>query len=128
MKFEKVLGRDNPADFYTKYLDEKTNLHHTIALAYRFITGRADEAPQLHRISQSRDDYDYATIVEACEWVNSIVQETKQAWGRPQRVNNNNRGDIWLRKESERIRQEQQDVNEPFTEVARDLGLLVLQG
>ena len=26
LKFEKVLGRDNPADLYTKYLDEKTNI------------------------------------------------------------------------------------------------------
>ena len=29
LKFAKVLGANNPADLFTKYLDEKTNLHHT---------------------------------------------------------------------------------------------------
>ena len=74
LKLEKVLGRDNPADLYTKYLDEKTDLHHTSALAYRFTSGRADEAPQLHQLRQSMDDYDYGASVDACEWVIEVIQ------------------------------------------------------
>lgn len=59
LKFKKVLGRDNPADLYTKFLDERTSLHHTTTLACRSPGGRAEEAPQLHVMSRSRDDYPY---------------------------------------------------------------------
>ena len=127
-KFEKVLGRDNPADFYTKYFDEKTNLHHTTTLAYRFTTGRAEEAPQLHKLSQSRDDYEYGPNDEACEWVNGIMQAVQQVWSRRRRANNNNRGEIWICHESQRIRHKQQEVAERLRAVADDLGQLVLQG
>lgn len=54
LKFHKILGKDNPADLYTKYLDERTNQHHTNNLAYKFRDGRAQEAPKLHFISRSK--------------------------------------------------------------------------
>lgn len=82
LNFKKVLGRDNPADLYTKYLDEKTSIHHTSALAYRFIEGRADETPHLHKLSQSKDEYEYGASEEMCEWVNDVIQYINQAWDR----------------------------------------------
>ena len=69
LKFKKVLGRDNPADLHTKYLDEKICLHHTTALTYRFIEGRAEDAQQLHELSQSRDECEYGSSGRMCEWV-----------------------------------------------------------
>ena len=62
LKFKKVLGRDNLADLYTKYLDEKTCGHHLDTLAYRFTKGRAEEAPQLHGLSQSNDLFMYGQV------------------------------------------------------------------
>ena len=54
MKFHKILGKDDPADLYTNYLDEKTNHYHTNNLAPKFRDGRAQEAPKLHAISHSK--------------------------------------------------------------------------
>ena len=54
LKFEKVLGKENPADLFTKHLDERTKDLHTKTLGYQYTTGRATEAPRLHMISQAR--------------------------------------------------------------------------
>ena len=51
--FGKVLGKVNPADLYTKYLDEKTSNHHIRKLESKFQDGRAKEAPQLHTVCRS---------------------------------------------------------------------------
>ena len=48
LSFHTVLGKMNPADLYTKYLDEATITKHIDTLAYEFTTGRAKEAPKLH--------------------------------------------------------------------------------
>lgn len=48
LSFNKVLGKANPADLYTKHFDESTTVRHTEALAHNFTTGRATEAPKLH--------------------------------------------------------------------------------
>ena len=48
LSFHKVLGKVNPADLYTKYMDEATTSKHTKALAHEFAAGRAEEAPKLH--------------------------------------------------------------------------------
>ena len=47
LRFQKVLGK-NPADLFTKYLDQQTSEGHTDTMRYKFITGRAKEAPKLH--------------------------------------------------------------------------------
>ena len=52
-KFGKVLGTNNPADLFTKYLDEKTCTHHTTNLGYHETQGRPEDASQLHVISIS---------------------------------------------------------------------------
>ena len=57
LKFGKVLGTNNPADLFTKYLAEKTCLHHTRNFGYHVTHGRAEDALQLHTISISLDDY-----------------------------------------------------------------------
>lgn len=51
LTFKKVLGKDDPADLY-----ENTSGHHIETLAYRFRDGRAEEAPQLHVLRQSRHE------------------------------------------------------------------------
>ena len=48
LSFNKVLGKNNLADLFTKYPDEATIVRHTEALAYKFTIGRASEAPKLH--------------------------------------------------------------------------------
>ena len=53
LKFNKILGKNNPADLFTKHLDERTNHTHTKALGYKFTAGRAEEAPKLHIISKA---------------------------------------------------------------------------
>ena len=64
LSFNKVLGEVNPADLYTKYLDEATTLRHTEALAYSFTTGRAAEAPKLHLLE--------ALMYDVCETVLAV--------------------------------------------------------
>ena len=47
-KYFKALGKDNPADLFTKYLDKEVCQHHAKTLQFHFIHGRAEEAPKLH--------------------------------------------------------------------------------
>ena len=53
LRFHKVLGKDNPADLFTKHLDQSTSENHIGTLQYRFATGRAEEAPKLHGVWRS---------------------------------------------------------------------------
>ena len=73
LTFHKVLGKDNPADLYTKYLDNQIANHHLSKLAYQTASGRAAEAPKLHLISRSLEDL-YGINVSTCDWVNTIVE------------------------------------------------------
>ena len=57
LKFGKVLGTNNPADLFTKYFDEKTNNHHTDNLGYHVVGGRSSDAPNLHNVGISMDEY-----------------------------------------------------------------------
>ena len=72
MKFSKILGTNNLADLFTKYLDEKVNKKHTIALAVHFRDGRAAEAPQLHEISQSLDEHFNGGNIGQWEWLQAV--------------------------------------------------------
>ena len=47
LKFQKVLGKHNPADLLTKHLDQATSEGHTETLNYKFNIGRAREAPKI---------------------------------------------------------------------------------
>ena len=53
LKFSKVLGKNNPADLYTKYLDIHATKTHIGALNYRTAEGRGEEAPTFHLFSKS---------------------------------------------------------------------------
>ena len=57
LKFSKVLGTNNPADLYTKHLDVKTLDKHVRTLNYYNAKGRAEEAPELHVMSQAWRQY-----------------------------------------------------------------------
>ena len=85
LQFKQVFGKDDPADMYTKHLDEKTSRHHIEILACRFEGGRAEEAPQVHVLSHSQDDCDNGTDFSECEWVNAVLKTIICAWDR-QRV------------------------------------------
>ena len=45
LKYLKVLGRENPADLYTKFLDNATSDGHVKRFEYSYIEGRSSEAP-----------------------------------------------------------------------------------
>ena len=132
LKFKKVLGRDNPADLYTKYLDEKTSMHHIRTLAYNFTEGRSEEAPQLHIMSRSKDDYGYGPQEEVCEWVKEVVQCIDNAWDRRQRANNGSREELWIYSGGQRHAHKGNYAidlrGDKLNAVTGDLGQLVLQG
>ena len=73
LKFDKLLGKDNPADLYTKYLDWQSTERHTTRLECEFASGRANETPQLHRVSRSMIEYEF--IGEERQWplLNTIM-------------------------------------------------------
>ena len=51
LKYAKVLGKENLADLYTKFLDAATSRAHIQRLEYEFVDGRSIEAPILHYVS-----------------------------------------------------------------------------
>ena len=69
-----MLGKENPADLFTEFLDAYTSNLHTKKLGYQFIDGRAAEAPQLHALTQSLDEYYYGEIQELCDWIQVLVE------------------------------------------------------
>ena len=73
LTFHKVLGKDNPADLYTKYLDTQTANQHLSELAYQAASGRAAEAPKLHLLSKPLEDI-HGVNVSICDWVNTIME------------------------------------------------------
>ena len=59
-KFNRVLGTENPADLYTKYLDWEGGGRigqHAGRIRYNVPTSRAQETPNLHCTSQQLDEY-----------------------------------------------------------------------
>ena len=80
VSFNKVLGKANPADLFTKYLDEATVARHTEALAHKFTIGRALEAPKLHLLQfLARDSYeDVVALSEAMNCNNSLSRYSRQ--------------------------------------------------
>ena len=72
-KYHKVLGKENPADLYTKHLDVATSNLHTSKFGYIFIEGRSTQAPQLHVMAQSLDECRNGDARELCEWVQIIM-------------------------------------------------------
>ena len=67
LKFGKVLGRDNPADLFTKYLDWETVLRHCMRASTTCDDGRAETAPKLHLLKAvwEVDDEDNSEEINA---------------------------------------------------------------
>ena len=72
LKFGKVLGSNKPADLFTKYFDEKTNVHHTQNLGFQTEEGRAEDAPQFHAIGVSMDDYQIGGQCREWKWLHYL--------------------------------------------------------
>ena len=68
-EYETALGRDNPVDLYIKYLDTSTGNHHAKNLKFGYEEGRAEEAPKLHKLSRSMDEYIIGRHHQAWEWL-----------------------------------------------------------
>ena len=75
LKFGKVLGTDNPADLFIQYLDERTKNHHVTNLGFQATGVRPEDAPNLHNISMSMDEYQNGGNIEDWKWL-------KYLWGR----------------------------------------------
>ena len=158
LRYHKVLGKENPADLYTKFLDAATNNLHTSKLGYRFIEGRSVQAPQLHMVSQSIDEYYHGDSWRQCEWVQTVIDYVSTTEnGRDSRARGGGLNSIYCSSKGSRTRKKvredidlcevdtqrgKSDVFEPSTECQRqqrhrgenesgnqdDLGQLVLRG
>ena len=73
------LGKEHPADFYTKSLDAATSNFHTTKLGYSFRKGRSAEAPQLHMMAQPSDDYNSGRTQEFCEWIQILLSKVSKS-------------------------------------------------
>ena len=78
LRYAKVLGKEHPADWYTKFLDAATSNAHVQRLEYEFVGGRSIEAPQLHSLSQSVDSHKQGSTNELCEWVQILMQSVEK--------------------------------------------------
>ena len=77
LKFSKLLGKDNPADLYTKHLDTRTINNHLKKMEYCEASGRATEAPKLHVLSRSMAEYYNGNANgegSVCKWVNMTMR------------------------------------------------------
>lgn len=82
LKYRKVLGTNNPADLFTKHLDEKSSSLHVSNLGLKALGGRAADAPQLHVISISMDEHQNGGNHGEWEWLQYLWSEKhKQARG-----------------------------------------------
>ena len=88
LKFKKVLGKDNPADLYTKYLDERTIDRHLQNLHYKHQEGRSIEAPKLHAKIPSQNNHEEKEAIQMCERVNAVLETVEEAWEKKQRKHN----------------------------------------
>ena len=78
LRFHKVLGTKNPADLFTKYLDESTNNTHTTTMGFQYAEGRAEEAPKLHVFSQAQyHESQYSTEWEQWKWLKYLSDDRR---------------------------------------------------
>ena len=79
LEFGKTLGRDNPADLFVKYLDQRTMDKHVERLMGRYVNGRPPSAPELRNICLS-----WAKCAEGCREIRtswrSAVEAELQDW------------------------------------------------
>ena len=85
LRFGKVFGKVNPADLYTKYVDWATIERHLGKLRSEFTIGRAEEAPKLHSVSMSIDEYNFMGLRKPWEWLDVITEAVKHESAKPSR-------------------------------------------
>ena len=80
LTFNKVLGQVNPADLYTKYLDDATIRKHRGAFVYQFAGGREAEPPKFHLIQlpEHRARQDVALIMDAMDCNKSMTRYSRE--------------------------------------------------
>ena len=69
--YGKAIGTNNPADLFTTYLEERTNIQHTRGLGFEGVEGRLEDAPNLHSISM--DGYQTGNSHREWEWLQYIM-------------------------------------------------------
>ena len=74
IEVQQNLRKRQPSGFVHEVLDEKTKDHHIGDQEYKFPEGRAEEAPQLHTLSQSKDEYLWGNNIEECNWTKPILK------------------------------------------------------
>ena len=72
LTFGEVLGKVNPADLFTKYLDQSNIEQHVARMNCTFEDGRASEAPKLHNFSTSMEEYEALRKWKRWEWLGVI--------------------------------------------------------
>ena len=87
ISYGKVLGQNDPADLFTKYLDCNTIGRHLKTLKCEFTPGRADEALKLHNISLSIDEYKMMGAAKLWEWTNIILCVVEHGSSKIQKFN-----------------------------------------
>ena len=83
LKYGKVLGKVNPADLCTKYLEWHTIEQHLHKLKFEFAEGRAAEAPKPQHVSMSIDEYNMMGLWRPWKWLDVIIEAVKQESTKP---------------------------------------------
>ena len=76
LMFNKALGKDNPADLYTKYPDTIIISRHLESINFRGASGRATKAPKLHMLSKTLEPIYHNNQEGAetiCTWINTLM-------------------------------------------------------
>lgn len=79
LQFSKVMGRDRPADLFTKYLDQRTMDRHVEKLKGRYVNGRPSSALALHSICVAWAKYTEDARETRTSW-RSVVEAELQMW------------------------------------------------
>ena len=82
LSFAKVLGRENPADPYTKHLDISIADKHVWKLNCKYNEGRSNIAPELHTLSISWDDHMRAQPLDEVIHLETVSEDilSRVAW------------------------------------------------
>ena len=98
LAFAKVLGKDNPADLFTKHLDSRTSDKHVNRVNCEYIGGRSSIMPGLHKMSiswheylQSRDAQDVLALEKKASDILGIIMSGHSRREKPKQLSLRNR-------------------------------------
>ncbi len=84
VQFKKVLGAENPADAFTKPLDQKLIDEHMSRMGFQCSEGRADIAVQLNMLSammgpeEDDEDGEHMTVNDECRAIPRMISEYRE--------------------------------------------------